>query len=409
MSGKRPASSVIVLRYRACARGGLEARRRGVARMPRDEQREQVEVRRVAMIVGGQFDVSAVGADLSVRFVEKDVAAERRPGAAGAQLRKRLRDHVQRERFAREMGIRAEVIREVVLDVRELPIEADEQVDEPGRLVVRGIRGEELDGPGPGHRPEGRFQHAGPVDAAFGRVRLDPAFELGDEDVAIAAVAGQPERASERAPVLMPVQLPDDLVVAAGWIQIGNRRPELQRHSDIVDRIAMPVRRRTAFDVAIAEQIVPPGCQRVAAAPRVVSRRRKVLANDAGEVLASGRAQRPNRPAGQKMASERTMRRKVVAPLQGEARVGDAGCQRGVEQARKGRSIPPGTEDEMPCAAHHLPRFACDTEAKLPAVHCGRPSNQRRDVHTVRAVARLSERARLRYSVSHCPRTADHR
>jgi hypothetical protein len=41
--------------------------------------------------------------------------------------------------------------------------------------------------------------------------------------------------------VLMPVQLPDDLVVAAFRREVRDVRPEHQRRPPAVDRIEMPV------------------------------------------------------------------------------------------------------------------------------------------------------------------------
>ena len=59
----------------------------------------------------------------------------------------------------------------------------------------------------------------------------------------------------------MAVQLPDDLVVAAGGIEIGDVGPEQERRAAIVNRIVMPVddRARAKREIAIAEQIVAAG------------------------------------------------------------------------------------------------------------------------------------------------------
>ncbi len=65
-----------------------------------------------------------------------------------------------------------------------------------------------------------------PVSGGFASSQL---VSSNDEPIAISDVARQPERAAERQPVLMPVQLPDDLVVAARRIEIGHPRPEAAR------------------------------------------------------------------------------------------------------------------------------------------------------------------------------------
>ena len=89
------------------------------------------------------------------------------------------------------MRVGAEVAREVLLDVRELPIERDEQIDDPGLVVLvpRSAR-EELECPEPAQTAERELQHARPVDADAG---ADSAFsqlcELRDERTVEAAIA----------------------------------------------------------------------------------------------------------------------------------------------------------------------------------------------------------------------------
>src|SRR6185312_3773849 len=65
-----------------------------------------------------------------------------------------------------------------------------------------------------------------------------------DAAAAIAPIAGQPESASERQPVLMPIELPDDLVIAAGRIQVRHIGPEQARRRASVNRIEVPIDRR---------------------------------------------------------------------------------------------------------------------------------------------------------------------
>ena len=50
-------------------------------------------------------------------------------------------------------------------------------------------------------------------------------------------------RPAERQPVLMPIELPDDLVVAAHGIEVRDRRPECAWRASIVDRVEVPVNR----------------------------------------------------------------------------------------------------------------------------------------------------------------------
>src|SRR5207248_792441 len=130
---------------------------------------------------------------------------------------------IQRQRLAEEVRVRAEVVREIALDVRELPIERENEVDRPGQTIVdRGIR-EKVQCPEPRQRAKAELEHACPVDADERRVGVEPARELFDHRRAIAAIAGQPPRATELFPVLVAIQLPDDLVVAAARIEMVNR------------------------------------------------------------------------------------------------------------------------------------------------------------------------------------------
>ena len=87
------------------------------------------------------------------------------------------------------------------------------------------------------------------------------------------SIAGQPERAAERQPVLMAIQLPDHFVIAAGRIEIGHTRPRTLWRGAAVDRIVIPVWKRgrctgigglalpergTEPQTAVAEEIVFP-------------------------------------------------------------------------------------------------------------------------------------------------------
>ena len=59
--------------------------------------------------------------------------------------------------------------------------------------------------------------------------------------------------------MLMPIEFPDDLVVAPAWVEVGYARPEYLRRTALVYRIQVPVDGGTiAFErqVLKAEQIV---------------------------------------------------------------------------------------------------------------------------------------------------------
>ena len=82
-------------------------------------------------------------------------------------------------------------------DVRELPIERHEQVDEPWRLVAFGIVRRRTRLPTSTTGAKGELEHARPVDARAAADSIaSQSSRCGDERVPVAAVAGQPVRAT---------------------------------------------------------------------------------------------------------------------------------------------------------------------------------------------------------------------
>ena len=125
------------------------------------------------MVVRRQLRVAAVGVDLACRPPEQHVAAERGARAAAAQLGQRRDDDVERERFAGQVRVRAEVGREVVLDVRQLAVERDEQIDEPRASSSSVASPSQKNSSAHVHdsAAKAELQHARPVDAVQRRVR----------------------------------------------------------------------------------------------------------------------------------------------------------------------------------------------------------------------------------------------
>ena len=151
------------------------------------------------------------------------------------------------------------------------------------------------------------------------RVRVEPARQLEHEPIAISGVARQPERAAERQPVLMPIQLPDDLVVAARRIEIADPRPEAPRRAALVHRIVLPVdgrRLRSAeHEPAIAEQsrTGPRRCgRRVRRASAGASGKRSRIAGD--QRPAVRRRQEESLRARCEVAREPAMRDEPAGP-----------------------------------------------------------------------------------------------
>ena len=97
--------------------------------------------------------------------------------------------------------------------------------------------GEQLERPEPRQAPERELQHARPVRAAQRRIRRRASRRAAHERVVEAPIAGQRVGAAEEQPVLMPVELPDDLVVAGGGIEIGHA-PSTPAASGVRARVA---------------------------------------------------------------------------------------------------------------------------------------------------------------------------
>ena len=80
--------------------------------------------------------VPAVRKNLSIDLLQKDSTSRGHPAFAGRELREGLAHDIQSQRFTREVRVRTEVIREVMFDMRQLPIDGDEGVDKLSRSQV---------------------------------------------------------------------------------------------------------------------------------------------------------------------------------------------------------------------------------------------------------------------------------
>ena len=294
------------------------------------------------MVVRRALAVAAVRRNLAINLVDEDAAAQRRAATARRQLRQRLARHVERQRLADQMGVRAEVVRQVALDVRELAVEGEEQVDRPRQPVVDRRIDEEIDRPEPGQRPNAELEHARPVDPDERRIRVKPACELLEARGAIPAIARQPERPAELRPVLMPIQFPDDLVIAARGIEKRDGRPESPRRAAVVDGIELPVRGLAVggeSEASIPEQIVGAGEQTIGASGGMAAAVRELRGNLLAQRPSERRADHEaRRPAGETRA-EGAVR---IAPLLARERVaGGSQIRIRGEHRKKAAPIPP--------------------------------------------------------------------
>ena len=224
--------------------GALELGGDRVIGQPRDHQRQQIEIERIPVVMRRSLAVAAVGCQLPRNLIDQDSSSNGFAAVARGELGQHSCCYVERQRFAEQMGVGAEVVRQVVLDVRELPVEAQQQIDDPRSLVAGSRFDEQVQRPHPGDRSQCELEHARPVDTGQRRVRVDPACKFRQEPIAIASAVGQPPRAPKHKPVLMPVQLPDDLVVAATGVQKRHVGPETRRGAAIVYGIEVPIDRR---------------------------------------------------------------------------------------------------------------------------------------------------------------------
>ena len=93
--------------------------------------------------------------DLTLDLSNQNVPPGVAPAAAVRELGQRLPANVECECFAGQVRVRAEEVRQVLLDVFELPIEAEQQINQPRPVVgpVRVTIGPEqkVEGPHPRH------------------------------------------------------------------------------------------------------------------------------------------------------------------------------------------------------------------------------------------------------------------
>ena len=174
--------------------------------------------------------------------------------------------------------------------------------------------------PEPRQRSQRDFEHARPVDAGKRRVRAKPRSELRKKTLAVSALAGQPESPAQHQPVLMAIQFPDDLVIAARRIEVRHARPERVRRAAVVDRIERPVRQGgTAWSEpaepkpTIAEQVVFAGEDAVGAQRRVTSGAGKLVMDARGQCVLRVRADRKASRSSPEVAHKGDMR--GVPPL----------------------------------------------------------------------------------------------
>ena len=228
-------------------------------RLPRDGERQEVEVEGITVVVGGLLRVAAVGVYLRVTFTKQDGAASIRPSPGGLKLRKNPAGDIERQRFTEKVCIRTEVEREVPLDLRELSLQPEQEIQGPDAVGELAEAEREMQRPNPGNASKCELEHASPVDARERRIGAHPIRQFVDAGRGIMRFARQPRCTPKCEPMLVAIEFPDDLVIAAAWIEVGHLRPEHCWRTAVVYRIEVPVDGgRIAFEREVfkAEEIV---------------------------------------------------------------------------------------------------------------------------------------------------------
>src|SRR5205085_6758180 len=118
---------------------------------------------------------------------------------------------------------------------------------------------EKVERPQPSDGAERDFETARPDDAELWRVRIHPTLDVRDERLGVSSIARVPVSAPQRHEVLMPVQLPSELLVARdAWIEKVNLAPMDERRAHARRGFEMPINGRAEVERALAQQIKLP-------------------------------------------------------------------------------------------------------------------------------------------------------
>src|SRR5215471_519064 len=125
------------------------------------------------------------------------------------------------------MRVGREVDRQVVLDVRTVAIQLGKK---PPPEFLHHAVADQVENPNPRKCPEPDFQGAAPVDPTLKRILSPPLFDVLEDAVAVLLAAGKSRCLRKQHEMLVPVQLPDELVVPnCREIQVGNSAEVLRR------------------------------------------------------------------------------------------------------------------------------------------------------------------------------------
>src|SRR5579863_563321 len=134
------------------------------------------------------------------------------------------------------MRVGREIERQIELQIAAVLIQALQQLISYSKLSPPKVIQ-----PNPGKRPKSDFKGAAPVDSVQERILLPPGGQLTFRLAQILVAAREPERLRQNHQVLVPVQLPDDLVIPGALeIQIRNPGGIGETGGLVVNRVAAP-------------------------------------------------------------------------------------------------------------------------------------------------------------------------
>lgn len=265
--------------------------------------------------------MAAISVDLHTGLFGQDRAPHALPARRRTQFRQHAAGGVQRKALPKQMGVRAEIARQMPLDMLKLRLESQKEIEEPGTIRVWIVfeRYEEVERPYPGDRTKRELQHACPINAQERRIAVEPALQLSTECRCVSRIAGQPSRASEHQPVLMTIQFPYDLVIADPRVETGNAGPELSRRVPPMDRIRVPVDLTIAcmaYDITVSQKVVPPLDWARRVRHGLIGSRRERLQDGKGNAVPRGRIEDEPTLARQKVRAKCELRLPPRMPLQ---------------------------------------------------------------------------------------------
>ncbi len=230
---------------------------RETIQLPQDADVE-AKVRCVAMVVGGLLKIGPVRSHLFVQVLDEYRPSQTPPPPGIAELGKQGAKIQQAQSLAREVGIGTGIGRQKRLDVSTVQVEELQRAPERG--LGQGWRGlEEVQPPDPGNRAERQLEAAGPVDPAFGRVPVHPAHQVLHERRRVPFVPAIPVGFPQNHEVLMPIELPNQLVVGR-TVGLGVLDHAPMQAADALSghRIEVPVHREAKVHAGTSQQVEQP-------------------------------------------------------------------------------------------------------------------------------------------------------